>query len=84
MVLLVGTPPEWALTGITTRSSGLGPCPKSDKLNAGGPLRKKRICPSRARRNARRLQAFLDRKQALPLEDHASPDAVSQECSTVS
>ena len=46
--------------------------------------RKKRICPSRARRNAKRLQAFLDRK--VPLVHHAPQkvlESVSQESSKV-
>ena len=38
--------------------------------NAGKISRKKKISPSRARRNARRLQAFLERKQSPILDSH--------------
>ena len=38
--------------------------------NAGKISRKKKISPSRARRNARRLQAFLERKRSPTLDSH--------------
>ena len=59
----------------------------SDNQSSNAPRnlpRKKRICPSRARRNAKRLQAFLDRK--VPLVHHAPQkvlESVSQESSKV-
>ena len=46
------------------------------------PVRKKKISPSRARRNARRLQALLERKQVLKADLPASqkePDSISRE-----
>ena len=59
----------------------------SDNQSSNAPHnlpRKKRICPSRACRNAKRLQAFLDRK--VPLVHHAPQKVlkyVSQESSKV-
>ena len=72
--------------GSIRKSSGLQRF-ANDNQSSNAPHnlpRKKRICPSRARRNAKRFKAFLDRK--VPLVHHAPQkvlESVSQESSKV-
>ena len=59
--------------GETTRVSSNRNQPSSKSAGKPGPKRK-RISPSRARRNARRLEAFLERKKhsLMPVDDRTS------------
>ena len=74
---------NWKSHPASTRDGVDHYCKSDNFNNTGRPLQKKRICLSRARRNARRLQAFLDQKRHL--EDQPQnlgfqkPHAVSQE-----
>ena len=47
---------------------------KHDNTVPGKPASEKKLFPSRARRSARRLQAFLERKQSVHVDSHVTQE----------
>ena len=64
-----------SVSGKTTRvGSNWNPTKHDDNTVPGKPASKKKVSPSRACRSARRLQAFLERKQSVHVDSHVTQE----------